>query len=105
MIPEADFRFRYRFCPFSYDFRYRFWVSVPILGMFCIFVVPMEIKANRQGSMQSLWVFMRKHGVHDAVRSSLEPFGEYIYYDPKDHDAARHLDILPLYALSNLSRQ
>lgn len=64
-------------------------------------VIPMEVKASVQGSMQSLWVFMRQHHLHDAVRSSLEPFGELIYYDLKDDDAERHVDIIPLYALSN----
>lgn len=65
-------------------------------------VMPVEIKASRQGSMQSLWVFMRQHNLHDAIRSSLEPFGEFVYYDPKAGDAERHVDIIPLYALSNV---
>lgn len=65
-------------------------------------VMPVEIKASRQGSMQSLWIFMRQHNLHNAIRSSLEPFGEFVYYDPKDHDSERHVDIIPLYALSNV---
>ena len=64
-------------------------------------VIPVEVKASVQGSMQSLWIFMRQHHLHDAIRSSLEPFGELVYYDPKDGDAERHVDIIPLYALSN----
>ena len=66
-------------------------------------VLPVEIKASRQGSMQSLWIFMRQHNLHDAIRSSLEPFGEFVYCDPKAGDAERHVDIIPLYALSNIA--
>lgn len=43
-----------------------------------------------------------EHNLHDAIRSSLEPFGEFVYYDPKAGDAERHVDIIPLYALSNV---
>ena len=65
-------------------------------------VLPAEIKASRQGSMQSLWIFMRQHHLHDGIRCSLEPFGEFVYYDPKDCDAERHVDVVPLYALGNI---
>ena len=65
-------------------------------------VLPVEIKASRQGSMQSLWIFMHQHHLHDAIRSSLEPFGEFVYCDPKADDSERHVDIIPLYALSNI---
>ncbi|MBQ9473385.1 MAG: ATP-binding protein [Bacteroidales bacterium] len=65
-------------------------------------VLPIEVKASTQGSMQSLWVFMRKRGLHEAVRTSLEEFGEFDYNDPEDGMAARHVDVIPLYALSNL---
>lgn len=65
-------------------------------------VVPVEVKANTQGSMQSLWVFMRTHKLHDAIRTSLENFGQLYYYDGRDNDAERHVLVIPLYALSNL---
>lgn len=60
------------------------------------------MKANTKGSMQSLWLFMRKKGLADAVRTSLENFGELEYVDKEDNNAHRHVDIVPLYALSNL---
>lgn len=66
-------------------------------------VLPVEVKANTQGSMQSLWVFMRMRKLHEAVRTSLENFGQLNYEDPKDNFERRHVEILPLYALSNLS--
>lgn len=66
-------------------------------------VLPIEVKASTQGSMQSLWIFMRDHHLHDAIRTSLENFGQIYYYDAKDADAERHVDIIPLYALSNLA--
>lgn len=67
-------------------------------------VVPVEVKANTQGSMQSLWIFMRKRKLHDGIRTSLENFGQFDYYDPEDQFEKRHINVLPLYALSNLSR-
>ncbi len=65
-------------------------------------VFPVEVKANTQGSMQSLWIFMRKRQLHEAIRTSLENFGQFDHYDPKDNFEQRHVDIVPLYALSNL---
>lgn len=65
-------------------------------------VLPMEVKASTQGAMQSLWVFMRKRNLHEAVRTSLENFGQLDYADPEDEFAVRHVDIVPLYALSNI---
>lgn len=66
-------------------------------------VLPIEVKANTKGSMQSLWLFMRKKGLFNAVRTSLENFGEFEYIDKEDENAHRHINIIPLYALSNLS--
>ena len=65
-------------------------------------VLPIEVKANTQGGMQSLWIFMRKRHLHNAVRTSLENFGQFDYYDPEENFEQRHVDIVPLYALSNL---
>ena len=65
-------------------------------------VLPIEVKANTRGSMQSLWLFMRKKGLQNAVRTSLENFGEFEYIDKEAGNACRHVDIVPLYALGNL---
>ena len=65
-------------------------------------VLPIEVKASTQGSMQSLWIFLRSHKLCDAVRTSLENFGQLYYYDKTADDAERHVEIIPLYALSNL---
>ncbi len=65
-------------------------------------VLPVEVKANTKGSMQSLWLFMRKKNLHHAIRTSLENFGEFDHVDKEDDDAVRHVNIIPLYALSNL---
>lgn len=67
-------------------------------------VLPIEVKASTQGSMQSLWIFMREHHLHDAVRTSLENFGQFYYYDPKDNDSERQVDIIPLYSLINVNK-
>lgn len=65
-------------------------------------VLPVEVKASTQGSMQSLWIFLRSHKLFNAVRTSLENFGQLYYYDKAADDAERHVEIVPLYALSNL---
>ena len=65
-------------------------------------VLPVEVKASTQGAMQSLWIFMRKRKLHEAVRTSLEPFGEFDYVDAEAENAVRHVKVVPLYALSNL---
>jgi len=65
-------------------------------------VLPIEVKANTKGSMQSLWLFMRKKKLHHAIRTSLENFGEFDHEDKEDENAIRHVNVVPLYALSNL---
>ncbi len=65
-------------------------------------VLPIEVKASTSGSMQSLWLFMRLRGLHEAVRTSLENFGQFEYYDPSDEFAERKVNIFPLYGLSSL---
>lgn len=67
-------------------------------------VVPIEVKAGRQGGMKSLWCFMRLKSIHTAVRSSLENFGRFEYIDREDGDARRQVVICPLYGLSMLPR-
>lgn len=64
-------------------------------------IVPIEVKANTRGSMQSLWIFMRKHKITYGIRTSLENFGELITNDTEDN-SERHIDIIPLYALSSI---
>lgn len=65
-------------------------------------VLPIEVKASTRGSMQSLWLFMRKKGLRHAVRTSLENFGRFEYVDKEADDAVRLVDVVPLYALSDL---
>ena len=66
-------------------------------------VLPIEIKAGTQGGMKSLWIFMREKHLNNAVRCSLENFGSFDYIDHDDDNTIRHVDICPLYALSQLS--
>ena len=69
-------------------------------------VLPVEVKASTQGSMQSLYLFMRKKRLHKAVRTSMECFSSFDYIDPKpeenDSEPTRHIEVYPLYALGNL---
>ncbi len=65
-------------------------------------VLPIECKAGVSGKMKSLYEFMRQKHLTDATRCSLENFAELEYIDKKDNDAVRHVQICPLFAISNL---
>ena len=65
-------------------------------------VLPLEVKAGVQGGMKSLWDFMRDKKLSQAIRCSLENFGKFDYIDPKDDNAVRHVEIVPLYAISQM---
>lgn len=64
-------------------------------------VLPVEVKAGTKGSMQSLYLFMAKKGLVNAVRTSMENFQQYEYNDTIN-TATRQINVVPLYALSNL---
>ena len=65
-------------------------------------VLPVEVKAGVQGGMKSLWDFMRDKNLTQAVRCSLENFGQFDYVDSKNGNTIRHVTIVPLYAVSQL---
>ena len=65
-------------------------------------VVPVEVKADRQGGMKSLWSFMRDKRLTEAIRCSLENFGQFEFAYKEAEHAVRHVTICPLYALSQL---
>lgn len=65
-------------------------------------VVPVEVKANQQGGMKSLWIFMREKKIHYAIRCSLENFGKFNYVDIEDDSEARHVFICPMYAVAQM---
>ncbi len=65
-------------------------------------VLPIEVKANTRGSMQSLYLFMRKRQLTEAVRCSLENFSRFEYVDTEDNNQVRSIEVIPLYAVSSL---
>lgn len=65
-------------------------------------ILPIEIKAEQQGGMKSLWTFMRTKYLDYALRSSLENFGQFDYIDKESQNAIRHVDIYPLYAIAQM---
>lgn len=67
-------------------------------------VLPIEVKAETQGGMKSLWMFMREKKLANAIRCSLENFGAFNYKDPEAVDATRHVQLCPLYAISQMDR-
>jgi predicted AAA+ superfamily ATPase len=54
-------------------------------------ILPIEVKAGKQGSMQSLRLFMEEKKVKYGIRTSLENFSEY-----------NDIRVYPLYAIGNL---
>lgn len=64
-------------------------------------VVPIEVKADKQGGMKSLWAFMREKKIHYAIRCSMENFGKFDYIDNEESEI-RHIRICPIYAISML---
>lgn len=67
-------------------------------------VVPIEVKADTQGGMKSLWAFMRERKLHYAIRCSMEHFGRFDYVDKYDNNDVRHVRICPIYAISQLEQ-
>ena len=67
-------------------------------------VVPIEVKANTQGGMKSLWSFMRDKKLHFAIRCSMENFGKFDYIDNEDHSEVRHVCICPMYAVAQMGK-
>lgn len=65
-------------------------------------VLPIECKAGVSGKMKSLYEFMRQKHLTDAIRCSLENFAQLDHCDNKDNGAMRHIQILPLFAISNV---
>ena len=54
-------------------------------------IVPIEVKADTKGAMQSMFLFMEEKRVSKGVRSSLENFG-----------SVNQIQIFPLYAVRNM---
>lgn len=52
--------------------------------------------------MNSLWAFMREKHITKAIRCSLENFREFCYTDKGGKDTVRHVNIFPLYAVSQI---
>lgn len=65
-------------------------------------ILPIEVKAGMQGGMKSLWIFMRDKRLTEAVRCSLENYGEFTYVDKDDANTIRHVNVCPLYAISQI---
>lgn len=65
-------------------------------------VVPIEVKADTQGGMKSLWAFMRDKQLHYAIRCSMENFGKFDYVDNQANNEVRHVRICPMYAIARI---
>jgi len=58
--------------------------------------------AGTSGKMKSLHLFMRQKHLTDGVRCSLENFALLENRDKQDENVVRRIQIVPLYAVSNL---
>ena len=76
--------------------------EVDYISSYLQVVVPVEVKADTQGGMKSLWSFMRDKKLHYAIRCSMENFGKFDYVDKGDNDEVRHVRICPLYAIAKI---
>lgn len=65
-------------------------------------IIPIEVKSGTQGGMKSLWMLMHDKHLTNAIRISIENFGEFDYVDTEDANAIRHVLILPIYAIKML---
>lgn len=65
-------------------------------------ILPIECKAGVSGKMKSLYLFMRQKHLSEAVRCSLENFALLQNTDKQDSDTIRRVNIIPLFAVSNL---
>jgi len=68
-------------------------------------VMPIEVKSGTSGKMKSLRLFMKSKHLTEAIRTSLENFGKLDINENTDDGSTvcRHINICPLYALSNIT--
>ncbi len=78
--------------------------EVDYISNYLQIVVPIEVKADKQGGMKSLWSFMRDKKLHFAIRCSIENFGKFDYVDKEDNFEVRHVRICPMYAVAQLEQ-
>ena len=84
--------------------------EIDYLSVFDDKIVPVEVKAETQGGMKSLWMFMHDKNLNIGVRTSLENFGRLSYIDTtaitREHPMGeeRKIAICPLFSLSNLHK-
>jgi uncharacterized protein len=55
--------------------------------------VPVEVKAGKRGTLQSLYIFLAKKGLSNGIRCALEPFSGF-----------DKVNVFPLYAVSGFAR-
>lgn len=65
-------------------------------------ILPIECKSGTSGKMKSLHYFMKQKHLSYAIRSSLENFALLESTDNQSGDTPRRIQIIPLYAVSNL---
>ena len=65
-------------------------------------VVPVEVKANTRGSMQSMYLFLRKKHLPLGVRLSMENFARFTYVDHEDGEGKREVRVVPLHSVRHL---
>ena len=66
----------------------------------------MALKVKAQEKLQKIGTHAGKYRyvMMPEIYTSLENFGQFDHYDTEDEFEQRHVDIVPLYALSNLAK-
>jgi len=64
-------------------------------------ILPLEVKSGTSGKMKSLRNFMQSKNLTNGLRCSLENFSQLTIEDETNNHTS-YIDIVPLYALSNL---
>lgn len=54
-------------------------------------IIPLEVKAGKRGSMQSMYLFLEKKSAPYGIRCALEPYSVY-----------EKVKVYPLYAVSEI---
>ena len=55
-------------------------------------IIPLEVKASKRGSMQSMQLFLKEWGLKTGIRIAGQPFSTY-----------QNIKVLPLYAVENIN--
>ena len=60
-------------------------------------IIPVEVKSNTSGKMQSMAEYLKTHDAPYGIRVSLENYGIYTFHD-------KEIQVIPIYGVSSIFR-